>query len=295
MLLWKGVEEFVRVVEKGSFSAAAKAMGLSKSHLSKQVKTLEDHLGTTLIYRTTRQLNLTHQGEIFFLKCQTLLQEMDAARAQVVNEVARPRGHIRLTVAGAFGEDVLSPLIAQFLREYPQVSIDMTFTNRQVDLVEEQFDLAIRSSAPQRSIPHGTEIYRYSLITAAHPDYLARHGAPTSPSDLKHYNCLCGTLPYWRFLQSGQIREVPITGNWHANNGRALVHGAQAGLGIIQVPDFYIQEAVTTGQLSEILIPYKMTTNSFWAIHPKSHHLPRKVQMLVDHIRKANMTSPSAR
>ncbi|MBV1900439.1 MAG: LysR family transcriptional regulator [Kordiimonadaceae bacterium] len=285
MQIWNGIEEFVRVVEKGSFSEAAKAMGLSKSHISKHIKKLENRLGVTLIHRTTRKLKITNQGQEFFLKCQAIIHDMEESQAQLANEITNPRGLIRLTVAGAFGEDFLSPLIAKFQHEFPEVSIDITFTNRRVDLLEEQFDLAIRSSIDMSATPNGERLFSHPLVTAASPDYLSKHGAPPNINNLKLHNCLCGTLPRWRFQVGGNIREVTVTGNWHANNGRALVHAAKVGLGIIQVPNFYVTEALSTGDLTEILAPARVENNSFWAIYPKSHHVPRKTQMLVDFIR----------
>lgn len=285
MLIWEGVEEFVRVVEKGSFSEAALVMGLSKSHMSKHVKKLEQQLGVTLIHRTTRQLKLTNQGQEFFLKCQTIIHDLEEARARLVNETTDPKGHIRLTVAGAFGEDVLSPVIAEFMLDYPDVSVELTFTNRRVDLVEEQFDLAIRSGMDDKNSAMGEKLFSHALVTAAGPGYLAKRGLPKTVHDLKSHNCLCGTLRHWRFLTGGQVKEITVTGSWQSNNGRALVHAAKAGLGLIQVPDFYVSDALASGDLREVLIPFRMESNSFWVIYPKSHHLPRKVQMLVDYIR----------
>jgi len=286
MLIWEGIEEFVRVVEKGSFSGAAKAMGVSKSHISKHVKKLESRLDVTLIHRTTRKLKLTNQGQEFFLKCQAIIQNLEDASARLVNETTDLKGHIRLTVAGAFGEDFLSPIIAQFLKSHPDVSVDITFTNRVVDLLEEQFDLAIRSYVNDKGTAQGEKIFSHALITAASPEYLVKRNNPHTINELKLHNCLCGTLPQWRFRAGGQMKEVTVNGNWHANNGRALVHAAKEGLGIIQVPDFYITEALAKGVLTEILMPFRVENNSLWAVYPKSHHIPLKAQLLVEYIRK---------
>ena len=222
---------------------------------------------------------------MFFLKCQSIIHDLEEAHASLVNETTDPRGHIRLTVAGAFGEDFLSPVIAEFLQDYPDVSVDMTFTNRRVDLLEEQFDLAIRSGMDDKSTPLGEKLFSHPLITAASSEYLEKYGTPNSISELKSHNCLCGTLPHWRFQIGGHVREISIKGTWHSNNGRALVHAAKAGLGIIQVPDFYLTEALAEKMLTAILTDCQVTRNSFWAIYPKSHHVPRKTQMLVEYVR----------
>lgn len=286
MQVWNGIEEFVKVVEKGSFASAADAMGFSKSHISKHVKLLENRLGVTLIHRTTRQLKLTNQGREFFARCQAIMHDLEEAQAQLVNEVAAPRGHIRLTVAGAFGEDYISPIIAMFIQDYPDVSVDLSFSNRMVDLVEEQYDLAIRSYADNVNNINGERLYAYNLITAASPKYFTNAFMPKALSDLRSHNCLGGTLPHWRFKAGGRTSEKSISGNWQSNNGRALVHAAKSGIGIIQVPEFYIEAELKEGSLIEILPQFRVDRNSFWAVYPKSHHTPIKSQMLVAYLKE---------
>ncbi|MEX0297826.1 MAG: LysR family transcriptional regulator, partial [Kordiimonas sp.] len=231
---WEGVIEFVCVVEKGSFSDAAQSLGVSRSHVSKKVKELEVRLGVELLHRTTRSVNLTGLGAEFFPKCKRLLGEMDEAQALLIDEAVKPQGTIRLTVAGAFGERMLAPALAGFAVKYPDISVDVEFTNRLINLSEEQFDLALRSGQKQE-IFRGTEkadlLYQYKLLTVASPIYLEKNAPITTIEDLQYHNCLSGTLPHWRFDVSGQVQNTVVHGRWRSNNGRALVAAAIGGGG----------------------------------------------------------------
>lgn len=271
---WHGIEEFVKVAKTGSFTKAAQELGLSKSHISKHVRMLEMRLNVKLIHRTTRKLSLTSNGKEFFQKCQHILTDLENAHHILDNQKTAPHGKIRLTVAGAFGEEFIAPLIADFLMEYPGIMVDMLFTNRAVDLIEEDFDLAIRSGVSLNTGIYSAEkIFRYELVTAAHPDYLERCGIPENLEDLKHHNCLVGTLPCWRFKED---QEIIIEGNWKSNNGHALVAAALKGIGIIQVPKFYLKGR----SLKEVLTKFKTRRNDIWAIYPQNRFVPQKAELL---------------
>jgi len=279
----QGIPEFVKVAETGSFTAAAKEMNVSKSHISKQVKMLEDHLGVVLILRTTRAVSLTNQGVDFYRRCEKILQNLDEACSALADDLTRPRGHIRLTAAGAFGDDLLAPVLASFLRRYPDVSIEMAFTNREVDLQAEHFDLAIRSGYSDLSRYQSEELYSYPLKTLASKRYLNTYGYPEKPTDLYNHNCLMGTLPYWRFMIENQIREIVPRGNWQSNNGRALKRAAEQDIGIIQLPSFYIHNPT---DLEEILEPYTVKNVQVWGVYPRTQYVPHRIRLLLDYIRQ---------
>ncbi len=290
---WEGVIEFVCVVETGSFSDAAKSLGVSRSHVSKKVRELEVRLGVELLHRTTRSVNLTGLGAEFFPKCKRLLGEMDEAQALLIDEAIKPQGTIRLTVAGAFGERMLAPALADFSVKYPDISVDVEFTNRLINLSEEQFDLALRSGQKQE-IFRGTEkadlLYQYELFTAASPSYLAKNAPITTIEDLQYHNCLSGTLPHWRFQVSGQVHNTVVHGRWRSNNGRALVAAAISGVGIIQVPHFYVERAIEEGRLKLVLGRYAVGGLGYFAVVP-TEHMPRRVTMLIDHLKESLQVS----
>ncbi|WP_321396325.1 LysR family transcriptional regulator [Emcibacter sp.] len=283
---WNGIIEFVNVVERGSFSAAAKKLDVSKSHVSKQIRALEESLGVQLLHRTTRKQTLTNQGVDFFMRCQKILQNLDEARNALGEELTTPRGQIRLTAAGAFGEEFLSPVLADFLTLYPEVNIEVSFTNRLVDIHEEHFDLAIRAGLPERGHLSADKLYSYRLVTAASRSYLEKYGMPETPGELENHNCLVGTLPYWRFRDGENIREIIVRGNWKSNNGRALIKAAEAGLGVLQVPEFYLDYA-PADSLVPLLRDYSLSNVTMWAMYPSQQYVPRRVSLLMEFLKQS--------
>lgn len=281
---WCGVQEFVSVVDTGSFSGAAKQLGHSKSHISKHVKELEQRLGVDLLHRTTRTIQLTNQGLEFYHRCSQILHNLDDAEVALTEQSAELRGEIRMTVAGLFGEDFLAPIVASFLKDYPRVSVDIMFSNRKVNIGEERFDLALRSGIIEDGPYHHEEIHKYPLVTVASRRYLAARGTPETLADLKKHNCLAGTLPYWRFAVNGQCQELFIKGNWKSNNGCALVQAAKHDLGIIQVPDFYVTDSGDA--LTPILENFAVRNVKVWAIYPHRQYLPRRVQLLIGYLKE---------
>ncbi len=288
MQIWDGIVEFAQVVERGSFSGAAVHLGVSRSHISKKVKELEVRLGVELLRRTTRNVNLTNLGAEFYPKCKHLLVEMAEAQALLIDEAAKPQGTVRLTVAGAFGEKMLAPVLAEFAGLYPDVSVDVEFTNRLVNLSEEQFDLAIRSGFPEeitRRNETALQVYKFDLLTVASPHYLSGKETVATVYDLQKHNCLAGTLPHWRFVIGDLVQNVVVEGRWRSNNGHALVEAAKKGLGIIQVPDFYVENEIKRGALVPILQDEAVQGLGYFTVIP-TEHPPRRVTILIDFLKE---------
>ncbi|MEQ9462016.1 MAG: LysR substrate-binding domain-containing protein [Haliea sp.] len=281
---WEGIEAFVAVVQHGSFSRAADALGVSKSHVSKQIALLETRLGAQLLVRTTRKLSVTEVGQAFFLRCQDVLTTLTEAEDAVQDLQERPRGRLRLTVAGAFGEDFIAPAAAAFMGQHPGITIDIDFNNRLVDLIAEGYDIAIRAGTLRDSSLIARRICSRRLVTCAAPGYLNRYGTPQDVSALVNHNCLVGTLNTWRFRDKLRNFDLEVNGNWRSNNGRALVHAARSGLGLVQLPDFYVRGAVDEGQLQPVLEQFKPTDTAVWAVYPHNRHLSAKVRLFVNHL-----------
>lgn len=199
MSRWTGIDEFVQVVESGGFTAAARALGVSKAHISKQVRQLEDRLGIRLLHRTTRRQALTEAGEQFYQRCTQLIGELDELSAALGEAQEIPSGRLRISVAGAFAERYLAPACAEFMTRYPRVQIELVFDNRIVDLIEEGFDLAIRYGELKQSDLVARRIAPRRLHVCASPAYLERHGVPTRPDQLRSHSCLVGSSDYWIF------------------------------------------------------------------------------------------------
>ncbi|TXS96043.1 LysR family transcriptional regulator [Parahaliea maris] len=281
---FEAIEAFVSVVDHQSFARAAEGLGVSRSHVSKLIAALESRLGAQLLVRTTRKLSVTEVGQAFFLRCQDVLRTLREAEEAVQDLQETPRGRLRITVAGAFGEDFIAPAAAEFMARYPDISIELDFSNRLVDLIAEGYDLAIRAGTLQDSSLIARRIGSRRLVTCASPDYLERCGVPGEVHELVNHNCLVGTLSTWRFREARKNFDLAVSGNWRSNNGRALTHAAIMGVGIVQLPDFYVREALNRGTLLPVLADCVATDAAVWAVYPHNRHLSAKVRMFVSHL-----------
>lgn len=282
---WASTEIFVNVVDSGSFSAAANTLGLSKSHVSRQISQLENRLGVQLMKRTTRRLSLTETGQAYYERCKNVLTQLEEAEKAVLDQQERPRGTLRMTVAGAFGERYIAPAAAAFMKLHPHIQIHLDFTSRQVDLVDEGYDLAIRAGVLKDSSLIARRIAARQLIICGSRDYLDRYGHPESIHSLKKHNCLVGSVSTWRFREkNGHHVDLKIDGDWHSNNGHALLAAAKAGLGLTQLPEFYVHEDIAAGRLIPVMVEYQPTDTAVWAVYPGNRHLSPKVRLFVEYL-----------
>ena len=293
------MQAFVRVVEAGSFVAAADRLGISTSSLSRLVADLEQHLGARLLNRTTRRLSLTESGQAYYERCVTLLGDLAEAEALAGQAAAQARGTLRLTCSYSMAEQRVAPAIASFERRHPAVKFELVVSDRIVDLVEEGFDLAIRVGPVGSDRLVARRLGSMHLLLCAAPSYLERRPAPANPADLAHHNAL--TYAYaasprlWRFTDAaGSVQEVRVAGTLHANSGDALRAAAIAGLGVICEPDFLLESAIRRGQLTRLLPGYTGGGGDIWAVYPSRRHLSLKVRLFVDHIAAAFGDSPMA-
>ncbi len=281
---WNATELLIEVVEKGSFSAAADSLNLSKSHVSRQISQLENHLGIKLINRTTRKLALTETGNVYYQRCREIADQIDDVERVVQAEQAEPQGRLRISVAGAFGERYIAPAAAAFMARYERVQIELDFSIRNVDLVEEGYDLAIRAGVLQDSSLIARRIASRNLVLCASRDYFDLYGQPETIEELKQHNCLVGSRKQWRLRipEKHSHIDISVTGSWRSNNGYALLAAARQGLGIVQLPEFYVHEDLAAGRLIEIMSTYKPTDMAVWAVYPSNRHLSPKVRLFID-------------
>lgn len=283
------MEAFVRVVETGTFVAAAERLGTSTSSLSRMVADLEQHLGARLLNRTTRRLSLTESGQSYYERCVTLLADLAEAEAVAGQSAAQARGTVRLTCSHSMAEQKVAPAIASFVERHPAVKFELTVSDRIVDLVEEGFDLAIRVGAVGSDRLVARRLGSMRLVLCAAPSYLRTRAAPRRPADLAEHNAL--TYAYsasprvWQFTDAaGAVHETRVAGNLHANSGDALRAAAVAGLGILCEPDFLLDSALRAGQLVRLLPEYTGAGGDIWAVYPSRRHLSLKVRLFVDHV-----------
>lgn len=278
----EAIETFVAVVDHSSFSKAAEHLKVSKSHVSRQIAILENHLDALLLNRTTRQVTLTDVGQSFYPTCRDLLTSLHEAEQAIIEQQHEARGLLKVSAAGQFGEDYIAPAAIKFMARYPQVQVDLDFSNRLVDMVAEGYDIAIRSGALKDSSLIARRIAARKLFICASPDYFAGNRVPTDPHALRNHNCLVGTLDTWRFREDGRHMDLRMTGNWRSNNGRALVHAALAGMGLVQLPSFYLQPFIDDGRLVKVLEDYYPTDTGTWAVYPSNRHMSQKVRLFIN-------------
>jgi DNA-binding transcriptional LysR family regulator len=293
---WSAMEAFVRVVEAGSFVAAAERLSISTSSLSRLIADLEQHLGARLLNRTTRRLSLTESGQAFYERCVTLLADLAEAEALAGQSAAQARGTIRLTCSHNMAERQVAPAIAAFVELHPAVRFELEVSDRVVDLVEEGFDLAIRVGAVGSDRLVARRLGSMQLLLCAAPAYLERRGIPRTPGDLAQHNALTyaysPTPRVWRFTDAtAAVHEVRVNGNLHANSAEALCAAAIGGMGVVCEPDFLLNAAVERGQLVRLLPAYAAGGGDIWAVYPSRRHLSLKVRLFVDFIAGAFSSS----
>ncbi|UHQ55707.1 MULTISPECIES: LysR substrate-binding domain-containing protein [Microbulbifer] len=281
---WEGVSEFVAVAEAGSFTGAARRLGISTAQVSRQVSALESRLSTKLLYRTTRKVSVTEVGQVYYQHCRQVLDGLEEAERAVSDLQQVPRGRLRLTAPVTYGETTLAPLVNDFALRYPELEVDMQLTNQKLDLVAEGYDLAIRLGKLDDSSMMARRLGSRTLYVCASPAYLAAHGEPHSLSELGQHNCLPGTLEYWRFREQGRSRDIRVSGSIRCNSGQALVDAALKGIGLVQLPDYYVDEHLRSGRLISLLEHYREEDDGIWGVYPHNRHLSPKVSMLLDYL-----------
>lgn len=282
---WDGIDEFVAVAENGQFTAAAERMGVSSSHISRQVARLEERLQTRLLYRSTRRVALTEAGQTFLQHCQRLQDGREEALRAMGDLTSEPKGLLRMTCAVAYGERFIVPLVTRFMGLYPQLRVDIELSNRALDLVQEGLDLAIRLGRLQDSSLVAARLAPRRMYLCASPLYLERYGRPHSVSELSRHNCLVGNSEIWQLQVAGKEYAQRVQGNWRCNSGQAVLEAALQGVGLCQLPDYYVLEHLRTGALVSLLEAHQPPNTAVWALYPQQRHLSPKVRKLVDYLR----------
>ncbi|MEM9162710.1 MAG: LysR family transcriptional regulator [Cyanobacteria bacterium P01_F01_bin.4] len=282
MGVWDGVSEFVTVVDAGSFSAAAKRLGVSTSYVSRQIAALEARLGIRLLARSTRKVRMTDAGAEYYRRCTELTAGLEEANQVVVGETAEVVGRIRIAAAGAFAERYVAPLLAEFASQHPKVQVEIDFNSRNINLIDEGFDFAVRYGVLEDSSLIARKLTGRALVACASADYLQRQGTPIDPEELSAHACLLSNSNRWRFAYPEGPRYIRVSGPWVSNNGPALAAAAVRGLGIVYSPQVNLAEALDTGQLIPILQDFWDCDRATWIVYPSRRHLPLRVRKAVD-------------
>ena len=286
MSRWRGFEELVEVINSGSFSAAAKVLGVSKGHVSQQISRLEDRLDTRLLHRTTRKISLTETGAIYYQQCRQVVEDLEAAERAIGALQHEVKGRLRIAAPHLLGEVVLVPAIANFMKRNPELTIDLHLSGRRVDLIEEHFDLAIQVGARKDINVVNRALAPTKFYVVASPDYLMDHVAPVRPADLKQNNCLlfmdAGFSKPWKFRGTGSTVKISVNSNWHSNSGYALRSAATQGLGLAYLPDYYLKDDLASGKLVTVLHGWQSIDREIVAIYQHKAHLSAKLRLFTE-------------
>jgi DNA-binding transcriptional LysR family regulator len=277
----------IAVLDTGSFAAAARRLGVSSGQASKLVAKLETDLGAQLIKRTTRSLSATEAGRAYYEQLKPLLDEFDALATSVGRASAIPAGRLRLTAPQSFGVSQLASVLVEFARKYPEIALDVSFSDRVANLVDEGFDAALRIGAPEDSSLIARRLCPMRVVVAASPAYLAEHGAPRTPDDLDQHPCIIDSNfqdpLQWRFRDASGVGFVKsVTGRLHFANAEACATACKAGLGVARTPSFIGGPQFRAGKLVPLLGDWEEEPYGVHVLYPRARHLALKVRALVD-------------
>jgi DNA-binding transcriptional LysR family regulator len=277
----------VSVVEQGSFSAAAERLDIAKSAVSRRVTDLEARLGVRLLNRTTRRLNLTESGRVLHERAVRILADWEEAEQLVSAQSSRLSGPMKISTPLGFGLRYLGPVVAEFARGNPDVQLEVDLSDREVDLIAEGFDLAIRIGRLADSSLVAKRLTMIDMVCVASPAYLAAHGRPETPEALREHRSLRYTLARWgstwRFKdENGRIRQVRIQASLAANNGDHILQACSAGLGVALLPIFIAHEGIRDGRLEIILADYRVDPVGMFLVYPPGRYLSRRVRVFSD-------------
>lgn len=279
---------FVRVAELNSFSAVALQQGVARSVIARQVAALEEHLGVKLMARSTRRLTLTSAGAAYLEKCRVILNLVETAEAGVAEQRQLARGNIRVSLPLSYGLARMVPLLLDFARAHPEVSLAMDYTDRRVNLIEEGIDLAIRITGTLAPTAVARRMGSSHMHTVASPDYLARAGQPRHPSELAQHECLgytgSGAQPSWTYRIDDAWVPFTVVARINASNGEALTEAAAQGFGITIQPDFIVDPYLADGRVVKVLEAFPMAELGIFAILPGNRQVPHRVRVLIDHL-----------
>jgi DNA-binding transcriptional LysR family regulator len=279
---------FTESARSGSFAAAARSLGLSPSAVTKSVQRFGRDVGLRLFHRTTRQVSLTADGRELFARCERIIKELDALRAQAEGARGEPAGRLRLDAPSTLGKLEVVPLLARLQARYPRLQLEVSFSDRYVDLVREGADAAVRIGALADSTLTARPLGEQALLVVASPRYLREQGTPQGPGDLERHACLLfrnpssGRLRPWQFREGRRAVELAPPALCVFNDGEALVAAAVEGMGIAQVPDNMARAALRRRALVEILRAYRPPPTPISLVYPSGRHVPPRLRVLID-------------
>lgn len=283
---------FVQVVEEGSFSKVAEKLSLTNSVVSKRIARLEENLNTQLLYRTTRKLSLTDAGMVLYDKAKIAQSAFQEAENAVTGYGENMKGNIRITMPAVSANLILNESIAEFCKQHPEISVDLHITNRLVDLIEEGFDLAVRTAELEDSSLIAKRLIDSQWVICATPDYLKQYGMPQTPEELENHECLIykfdnNSNNVWPLHIDGTKQLMPVYGRFHSNHLSAIKQATLSDLGIAFLPQALVYEEIQQNTLTQILQSFTRKRLGMYAVYPKVRQPDQKLKLLVAHLRES--------
>lgn len=279
---FEGIVEFVAVAEANGFSAAARQLGSSTSHVSRQVSRLENRLGSALFARTTRLVSLTQAGDVYYQQCKDLLNGLQQANEQISHQQLQLSGTLRVSAAGGFAEQHIAPALIEFTQQHPKLTIDMDFNTRLVNFVEDGVDFAIRFGQLQDSGLVARKLANRQLMAVASPEYLKEYGVPSHPRDLKQHSCIIANNDHWIFSENGAQVSVKVQGRWRSNNVFSVVRSCEQHLGVAYLPKSSFTQSIKQGSLIPVLEPYWSSGVISWIVYKNRRFLPMRARLAIE-------------
>ncbi|NVK23948.1 MAG: LysR family transcriptional regulator, partial [Gammaproteobacteria bacterium] len=265
---FEGINEFVTVAESKGFSDAARKLGCSTSHVSRQVTRLEERLGAALLARSTRMVSLTESGQAYYQQCKELVMGLQQANEQLITQQTQLSGTLRVSAAGAFSQNHVAPALMEFAKQHPKLSIEINFNTSMVNFIEDGFDFAIRYGRLRDSGLIARKLADRPMAAAASQSYIDDHGLPTHPEQLKQHSCIIANKDVWLFEKNGKLLEgVKVQGRWKSNNADTVLQACRDGLGIAYLPKSSFNDAISSQRLVPVLESFWGSGNSSWIVY----------------------------
>ncbi|PCJ31854.1 MAG: LysR family transcriptional regulator [Gammaproteobacteria bacterium] len=281
---FEGIVEFVAVAERGGFSSAARQLGCSTSHVSRQVARLEERIGCALLARSTRLVSLTENGSAYYQQCKELVVGLQQANEQVNQQQFNLNGTLRVSAAGGFAEQFVAPVLMVFAQQHPELTVDIDFNSRMVNFVEDGIDFAVRYGELTDSSLIARKLVSRPMMAVASPDYLKQYGEPKHPNHLKNHSCILSNNDHWFFNIDGIQESIKVSGRWRSNNSNAVVEACEQGLGIAYLPKSTFNDAIESDRLVAVLEPFWGKGASSWIVYQNRQFLPLRARLAIDYL-----------
>jgi len=287
---WRGIDEFIAVVDTGTFTLAADALGVGTSQISKRISELEERIGVRLLHRTTRTVTPTDEGLLYYKRCKDALSLLSDTEVSLKSNGAVAVGKLTVIIAGIHQPRFQVAILAGFATKYPRIQLDVTFAERHPNLLEADFDVAVVLGELENEQLNAERVVTFPHCICAHPDYIKEYGMPLSPFDLGNFNCIVGHSDKWQFMtDQGEQIAIEVKGSWHTSNGETLLQAARYGVGLAQVPEFYAEPYIKSGKLVKVLQHWKQVGQSIWLVLPNRRHVSSKVKLFRDYIKERSV------